>query len=325
MKKRWLLFLAIVLCLGFSLTPLVQSQEKYPNKPITFIIPFGPGGASDLCWRVFLEDLRAELGVPVTGVNKPGAGGLTGADFVANSKPDGYTLLAANNTCMAVSPAIDPKAYRDLVPLGVVANQGILVVTRSDHEVKTLEEMISRAKAKPDSLTVGSTGVTASTYFDLALLEVASGTSFSHVPVPKSSEGIAMLLGGHIDFWFGTFSIAQNLMKAGRLRGIATAMTERLPAFPDIPTFAEKGYPDVNLNLDMILYAPKGTAPEVIKTWENALTVVMKKPHIKAALEKVNFEVDFRLGSEKILKSLNETREKLEKIAKAKGIKPGKK
>jgi tripartite-type tricarboxylate transporter receptor subunit TctC len=308
--------------LSFLLNPSVQAQRKYPNKPITFIVPFGPGGASDLCWRVVLEDLRAELGVSINALNKAGAGGLSGADIVATAKPDGYTLLAANNTCMTVAPAIDPKAYRDLVPIAVVANQGLLIATRSNHEIKTLEEMISRAKAKPDSLTVGSTGVTASTYFDLALLEVASGTSFSHVPIPSSNEGTANLLGGHIDFWFGTFSATQNLMMAGRLRGLATALSQRLPAFPDIPTFAERGYPDVNLNLDMILYGPKGTPPEVIKVWEDALKAVIKKPSMKAALAKVNFEVDFKVGSEKIRRSLDQTRENLIKIVKVKGLKP---
>lgn len=204
----------------------------------------------------------------------------------------------------------------------MVARQGILVATRYDHDIKTLEEMISAAKAKPESLTVGTTGVTASTYFDLALFENASGTKFSHLPVPKSSEGIAMLLGGHIDFWLGTFSITQNLMKAKRVRGIATCLPQRLSTFPDIPTFAEKGYPDVNLNLVMILYAPGGTPQEVIKAWEDALTLVMKKPHISANLEKVNFEVDFQVGSEKIQIFLDQMRERLKKVAQEKGIKP---
>jgi len=322
MKTKWLLIPVMVLCVGFSLSSLVQAQEKYPHEPITLIVPFGPGGASDLCYRVFLEDLKKELGVPVNIVLKPGSGGLKGADFVSKSKPDGYTILAAVNTCAAVAPAIDPKAYRDIVPIAVVARQGVLIATRYDHEIKTLEEMISAAKANPGGLTVGSTGVTASTYFDLALLELASGTKFSHVPVPKSSEGIAMVLGGHIDFWSGTFSITQNLMKAKRIRGIATCLPQRLPAFPDIPTFAEKGYPDVNLNIVMILYAPNGTPPEVFRAWETALTAVMKHPHIKTDLEKLNFEVDFRLGSEKIQDELTRQRETLKKVVKEKGIKP---
>jgi tripartite-type tricarboxylate transporter receptor subunit TctC len=208
------------------------------------------------------------------------------------------------------------------VPIAVVARQGLLIATRYDHEIKTLEEMIRAAKAKPESLTVGTVGVTSSTYFDLALLEAATGAKFSHVPVPKSSEGIAMLLGGHIDFWMGTFSITQNLMKAKRVRGIATCLPQRLPAFPDIPTFAEKGYPDVDLNLIMILYAPNGTPPEVFKVWDAALTAVMKKPHINDNLEKVNFSVDFQLGSEKIQKMLTQSRERLIKVVKEKGITP---
>jgi len=269
-----------------------------------------------------MEDLKGELKVPINAANKTGSGGLMGVDFVAHSKPDGYNLLAANNTCMTVAPAIDPKAYRDLMPIAVVAQQACLIVTRANHEIKTLEDMIKRAKAKPNSLTVGSSGVTASTYFDLELFQASSGTSFSHVPVPQSNEGIAMVLGGHIDFWFSTLAAAQNLMKAGRIRGIATCTTARLPAFPDIPTFAEKGYPDVNLNLTMTLYGPKGMPPEVIKAWEDALGAVMKKPKVMADMEKLNFEVDFQLGPEKIRKSYDQMREKLEKIAKAKGLKP---
>ena len=322
MKRKWLLGLVLVVMgLGLALVP-AGAQASYPTKPVSLVIPFGPGGASDLIWRTLLEDLKAELKVPVNAVNKPGAGGLTGADFVANSKPDGYTLLAANNTCMTVAPAIDMKAYRDLVPIAVVARQAVLIATRTEHEIKSLEEMIVRAKAEPDSITVGSTGVTASTYFDLALLENASGTSYSHVPVPNSNEGVSMTLGGHIDFWMGTLSAVQNLITAGRLRGVAIATEQRLPNFPDIPTFAEKGYPDVNLNLSMILYAPKGTPVEVIKAWENALKVVMARPSTAANMEKINFEFDFQLGSEQIRRNLDLKKVQLEKIVKARGIKP---
>jgi tripartite-type tricarboxylate transporter receptor subunit TctC len=204
----------------------------------------------------------------------------------------------------------------------MLANQAVILVCRADHPIKSLDEMIAKAKANPDSITVGSTGVTASTYFNLALLEVASGTSFSHVPVPNSNEGMTMTLGGHIDFWFGTLAAAQNLMKAGRVRGVAVCTEARIPSFPDVPTFKEKGYPDVNLNLDMILYAPKGTPDNVITAWENAFSAAMKKPSVVAGIKKLNYDVDFRLGSAKIRRGLDELRSKLEKIVKAKGIKP---
>lgn len=325
MKSKWMVISATILILcvfqAASIEPLA-AQDKYPDKPISFIIPFGPGGASDLFWRNLLEDLKAELKVSISVINKTGAGGLTGADFVAKAKPDGYTLLAAVNTNMTVSPAIDPEAYRDLVPIAVLARQGIFLVGRTEHEIKSLEEMIRRAKEKPDSITVATAGVTSSPYFNLALLEVASGTSFSHVPVANSNEAMATVLGGHIDFWMGTLASAQNLMKAGRMRGIATCMDQRIPAFPDVPTFKEKGYPDVSLNLSMILYGPRGISPAVIKAWEEAFKVVMKKPNVIASIEKLNYDVDFQLGSAKIRKDLDDLRGKLEKIAKAKGIKP---
>jgi tripartite-type tricarboxylate transporter receptor subunit TctC len=320
MNKSWLPFFILALCP--ALAPPLHAQDKYPSKPISFIIPFGPGGASDLFWRNLIEELKAELKVPINALNKAGAGGLTGADLVADAKPDGYTLLAANNTAMTVAPAIDAKAFRDLVPIAVLARQSVVVVSRADHPIKSLEELIKRAKEKPNTITVGTTGVTSSTYFDLALLEVASGADFKHVPVPNSSEGIAMALGGHIDFWLSTLATAQNLMKAGRVRAIATCMDQRIPAFPDVPTFKEKGYPDVNLNLSMVLYGPKGIPPAAIKALDEALNAVMKKPQIIAGIEKLNFEIDVQLDSAKLRKNFDDVRGRLEKIAKAKGIKP---
>jgi tripartite-type tricarboxylate transporter receptor subunit TctC len=322
-KKLFLMAgLSVVLSLMVGLESVVYSQDKYPSKAITWIVPFGPGGASDLCFRTVLEDLKAILKVPINVVNKPGAGGLTGADAVAFSKPDGYTLLAGTSAHLTVGPAIDPKAMRELVPIALVATQATLLANRTEHPAKSLDDFINLAKQKSGQMTVGTTGVQSIPYFDLELLEQASGTRYSHVPIANSSEGMANVLGGHIDAWFGTVSITQNLMKAGRIRGLATCNPTRLADFPDIPTFAEKGYPDVNLNLYMIIYGPKGITPEMIKVWEDAFTTVMKKPAIISALNNVNFEVNVVLGSEKISKMLATERERLTAIAKAKGIKP---
>lgn len=316
------LFLMVGLCALLSLGSVAYAAEQYPSKPVSWIVPFGPGGASDLCFRTILEDVKAILKVPINIVNKPGAGGLTGADAVAFSKPDGYTLLAGTSAHLTVGPAIDPKTMRDLVPIAIVATQATLLANRTEHPAKSLEDFVKLAKQKSGQLTVGTTGVQSIPYFDLELLEQVSGARYSHVPIANSSEGMANMLGGHIDGWFGTVSITQNLMKAGRVRGLATCNPVRLMDFPDIPTFAEKGYPDVNLNLYMIIYGPKGISPEIIKAWEDALGTVMKKPSIISALNKVNFEVNVVFGPEKIAKMLGTERERLTKIAQEKGIKP---
>lgn len=299
-KGVWVSLVAISIVFGLGSS--AYSEDKYPERQIQLIVPYGPGGSTDLCVRSFMGEVEKVLKQPVSIVNRPGAGGLTGTDAVANAKPDGYTLLATSAGVLTWSVALDPTSARELDPIALMAVQPAMITARTESEYKTLEDVINAAKKKPGSVTCGSSGIQAETYADLALLEAATGIQIKHIPIASSSEGATQLLGGHIDLWMGSVATTQNLVRAGRLRGLAVSSRERMRDFPDVPTFAEKGFPHINVNLIIVMMGPKGLPPFVIKAWESALGTVLAKPEIVSALNRVNYDVDFQTGPDKLRK-----------------------
>ena len=319
MKER-VCVLSVLLVIVVGMGSLSYSQEKYPERQVQLIVPYGPGGSTDLCVRSFMGEVAKVLKQPVSIVNRPGAGGLTGTDAVANSKPDGYTLLATSAGVLTWGVALDPKSARELDPIAIMAVQPCMITTRTESEFKTLEDVINAAKKKPGSVTCGSSGIQAETYLDLALLEAATGIHIKHVPISNSSEGATNLLGGHIDLWVGSVATTQNLVKAGRLRGLAVSSQKRMRDFPDVPTFAEKGFPQIDVNLVIVMMGPKGLPQAVTKAWEDALGAVLVRPEMVAALNKVNYEVDFQTGPEKLRKYFSDEIKRFSTLAKERGL-----
>jgi len=317
-EKVWVPIAIVLIVLGLG--SFGFSQERYPERQIQLIVPYGPGGSTDLCVRSFVGEVAKVLKQPVSIVNRPGAGGLTGTDAVANSKPDGYTLLATSAGVLTWGVALDPKAARELDPVAIMAVQPCMITTRTESVFKTLEDVISAAKKKPGGVTCGSSGIQAETYLDLALLEAATGIHIKHVPISNSSEGATNLLGGHIDLWVGSVATTQNLVKAGRLRGLAVSAQKRMRDFPDVPTFSEKGFPHVNVNLVIVMMGPKGLPPAVTKAWEDGLGAVLARQDTVSALNRVNYEVDFQTGPDKLRKYFNDEIKRFSVLAKEKGL-----
>lgn len=309
---RFLIFILILV--GWTGEGL--SQDKYPDKPIQIVVPFGPGGSSDLCFRVLTGELSKVLKVPVNVINRTGASGLVGTDFVANSKPDGYTLLGTSSAPMTVAPAIDPKAERDLDPLAIIAYQVVAFTTRSESEFKSLADVIAYAKKKPGELTCGTSGIQTEPFFNLEILKSAAGVDIRHVSIASSSEGITNVLGGHINFWFGSLSTSYSLIKAGRIRGIAITGNKRLEEFPNVGTFSEGGFPQVNVNLVITMMGPKGLPPAMIKVWGDALKVVLAHPEVVASLSKLHYMVDLQTETESLRKYFKGELERFSGIAK---------
>ncbi len=320
MKGRTFCLVFVVGLVMIGSGPLGYAQEKYPDKQIQVIVPYGPGGSTDLCVRSFLGEVAKVLGQPINIMNRPGAGGLTGVDAVSNAKPDGYTLMATSAGILTWAVALDPKSFRELDPIALMTVQPVNLSTRTESEYKTLEDVINAAKKKPGSVSCGSVGIQSETYLDVALLESATGIHLKHVPIANSSEGMTNLLGGHIDLWAGSIAITQNLMKAGRVRGLAVSTAKRMADVPDQPTFAERGFPQINVNLVIVMSGPKGLPPIVIKTWEDALKGVLARPDIVAALNKLNYEVDFQIGTEKLRKYYSDEINRFSVIAKERGL-----
>lgn len=318
-RKICVVMFSFVLFAG-GLTSAGLSQDKYPDKPVTIVVPFGPGGSSDLFFRSLTGELSKFMKVPVNVVNRTGASGLVGTDAVANSKPDGYTVLGTSSAPMTVAPAIDPKTERELDPIAILAYQVVAFTTRNESEFKNLAEVMAYAKKNPGDLTCGSSGIQTEPFFDLEILKTAAGVNIRHVSIASSSEGITSVLGGHINFWSGSLSTSYSLMKGGRIRAIAITGGKRLEEFPNVQTFAEAGFPQVNVNLVITLMGPKGLPSQVQKAWDDALKMVLVHPEVVSSLNKLHYIVDLQTGAENIRKSFKEEMARFSKIARDVGI-----
>jgi tripartite-type tricarboxylate transporter receptor subunit TctC len=274
-----------------------SAQTDYPNRPIEFIIPFPPGGPADTAARIIQPQLSATLGVPIVLVNKPGGGGALGADFVAKSKPEGYTVYATTNSTLTIITAMQPDLpYRaaDFVPIGsYMADMGV-ITSRAEAPWKTLEELVDYARKNPGKLNYGSAGLGTVSFFTVELFKLSYGLDIVHVPFQGTGPVKNAILGGHVNLASSGFGSMAPLIKAGNLIPLVTTAPGRLAQFPDVPTMAEKGFPEATLNIWMGLYVPAKTPKEIVDKLVKALDRTMKDPSVIAAVDKAGMAVDYR-------------------------------
>ncbi|AHG63366.1 Bug family tripartite tricarboxylate transporter substrate binding protein [Advenella mimigardefordensis] len=255
-----------------GLTAAVASQPThaaYPERPVRLIVPFAPGGGTDMISRLLAEGMARELKQPVIVENKPGAGTTIGSDDVARARPDGYTLLMAT-FAHVVNPYLHPKLPYDtdkaFAAISMIGHSPSVLVVRPDSPLKSVKDLIEAAQAKPGTITYASQGVGTSAHLAGELLESLAKVDMSHVPYRGAGPALNDLLGGHVDMMFGTAAAVGPSLQAGTLRALGVTTTERSPALPNIPTIAESGVPDYVLDSWYGLYAPAGTPPDVIAT-----------------------------------------------------------
>ena len=296
---RRLLVATILLGLAVASLPAppASAQARYPSRPIEFIIPFPPGGPADTAARIIQPPLSAALGAPIVLVNKPGGGGALGADYVAKSKPDGYTVFAATNAPMTIVPAMQPDiSYRpsDFAPVGSsMADLGV-IVARAGSPWKTLDEFVDYAKKNQGKLSYGSAGLGTVSFFMVELFKASYGLDVTHVPFQGGGPVKNAIMGGHVTIASSGLNSFAPLIKSGDLIALATSAPKRVPAFPDVPTLAEKGFPEASLNIWMALFVPAKTPREVVDKLAQALEKTMTEPSVVAAVEKAGMVVDYR-------------------------------
>lgn len=241
--------------------------QGFPNKPVTLVVPFPPGGGTDTGGRVIAEQLGRRWGQPVIVENKGGAAGQIGADFVAKSKPDGYTLLLGNIGTQAINPLLYPKmpydADKAFAPVSLVAELPLAMMVNPAVPAKTAAEFIALAKAKPGQLSYSSSGAGGAPHLAAEMFKDQTGAFILHVPYRGGGPAIADLLAGHVQLSFMTVLEASGHIKAGKLRALAVTGDKRVPAFPDVPTLAEKTLPGFNAISWIGLLAPAGTPQDV--------------------------------------------------------------
>lgn len=262
--KRTLIGIAAVTTL-FAVQPV---QAAFPDRPIKLIVPFAPGGGTDMISRLLADGMSQELKQPVIVENKPGAGTTIGSADVARARPDGYTLLMAT-FAHVVNPYLHPKLPYDtdkaFAAVSMIGHSPSVLVVKPDSPLKSVKDLLEAAREKPGRLTYASQGVGTSAHLAGELLESLAKVDISHVPYRGAGPALNDLLGGHVDMMFGTAAAVGSSLAAGTLRALGVTTTERSPALPDIPTIAESGVPDYVLESWYGLYAPAGTPGEVIE------------------------------------------------------------
>lgn len=271
-----------------------QAAAAYPDKPIRLIIPFAPGGSTDILGRLLAEALHPILGQPVIVENKPGAGGNIGGDFVARAAPDGYTLLLA-----AAGPTvINPSLYasmpfnpaKDLVAITCIEKEHNLMVVTKSLPATTLQEFLQYARAHPGKLSFGSPGNGSPAQLAGELLKQKAGLQATHVPYKGTGPALTDLVAGHIDFMIDNMPALLPQVKAGTIRALAVPSDQRASAAPDIPTFAQAGQPGFVVMAWKGLMAPAGTPPAVVDRLHSAVVKALQDPQLRTRFQELGAE-----------------------------------
>jgi tripartite-type tricarboxylate transporter receptor subunit TctC len=281
------LLLGAVLALGCA----AGGAQTYPNKPIRMVVTFPSGGAPDTLARLFSE--KSQLGQTVVVENKPGAGGNIGADFVAKSAPDGYTLVMGTVGTHSINGALYSKMpydmVKDFVPVAHVASAPNLLVVTNDLPVKTVAELIAYMKANPNKLSFGSPGIGTSVHVSGELFKSLTGTSMTHVPYKGRQFAIPDLVGGQIQLMFDNMPSALPMAKEGKIRALAQTTAKRSGAAPDVPTVAET-VPGFEATTWFAVFAPAGTPGEVVTRINAEMQRVFKLPDVQDKLKAIGLE-----------------------------------
>ncbi|WP_426390737.1 Bug family tripartite tricarboxylate transporter substrate binding protein [Variovorax sp. R-27] len=278
------------LALGASLHSGAHAQAAagdYPTKAITIIVPFAAGGNTDVKTRLVALQMAAILGKPVIIDNRPGASGNIGIEIVSRAAPDGYTIGMGSFGPLAVNPSIYPKVNYDpksFVPIVLLEKSPLVLTAPVDKPYKTVKDVVTAAKAKPGSLNIANAGPGGAHHLSAELFESAASIDMVGVPFKGGGPASTALLAGQVDLMFEQTGAAIPSIQAGKIRPIAVTSAKRLSTMPDVPTFAEAGYPQVLVSNWMGYVAPKGTPPAIVAQLHAAFVKAIDHPDVKGRI-----------------------------------------
>jgi len=296
--KRTLLDACLAALALVLLAPAAFAQSDYPNKQVTMVVPFPPGGVADITARPLADVLGRILKQPVIVENKSGAGGGVGMQYVARAKPDGYTILMALSS-ISIIPEADKVLGRDpmfqlnqLVPIARFTADPTVLAVRADSPYKSVKDLLDAAKKAPGTIPYGSSGNYGTMHVPMEMLNAAAGTKMLHVPFTGAGPAVVALLGGQVAALSTGPSTVMGHVKAGKIRVLATWGESRHPALPDVPTLKELGY-DATFSQWTGLFVPAGTPQPVIEKLREASRAAVADPAFKTALEKVETPIQY--------------------------------
>jgi tripartite-type tricarboxylate transporter receptor subunit TctC len=264
------------------------ASADYPTRPVRMVVPFAPGGGTDISARIVAEGMSQALGQTIVIDNRPGAGSVLGCEIVAKSSPDGYTLLLGNIS-MAFNAALYKKlpfdTLRDFIPVTLVTDQPNILVSHPSLPAKNFKEFIALARSQPGKLTYGSAGLGAGTHLAMEMLMMSQKIELVHIPYKGTGPALTALLGNQISAFFSTFASALPHVKAERLRAFAVTSVKRAPTLPAVPTVAESGVPGYEYSTWYGLLVPARTPRAIVEKLNKATVGVLKNPDYVKRLE----------------------------------------
>ncbi|HRK39199.1 MAG TPA: tripartite tricarboxylate transporter substrate binding protein [Burkholderiaceae bacterium] len=289
-------FFALAMAANIVLPSAALAQAKFPNRPITLVVPSSPGGSTDFTARLIAEPLSRALGQPVVVDNRAGASGNIGNTLVARAKPDGYTLLVAYSGYQVGNPHLFKKAgwdpIKDFAPVAMLTRAPQVLAASMNVPANTLGELIAYAKANPGKLNYASSGNGSIQHIAGELFKQLTGTFITHIPYRGAGPAVQDLLGGQVDLFFTTPASVVSHIKAGKLKGLAVSSADRLTALPQVPTANEAGLKGFALDSWFALYAPAGTPPEIVAQLNAEIAKILANPDAKKKAEDAGTAVE---------------------------------
>jgi len=283
----------IVLCFLLSILAM-PAFAQYPAKPVRFVMPYPPGGSSEILARPLAIELTKSLGQPVIIDYKPGGGTTIGADFIAKSPPDGYNiimLLTAHAINASLMPKLPYDTIRDFASITLAATQPLVVEVNSQSPIQTLQELIAAAKANPGKLNYGSAGPGNTSHLAVEYFNSVVGVKITHVPYKGSGPSVIGLLGREVDLMFDSLSSSLGQIQAGKFRAIAVSTAQRSHVLPQVPTIAEAGVPGFDVSVWYGIFAPAGTPAPIVQRLNAEFIKAMAAPAAKKTIEDAGYQI----------------------------------
>jgi tripartite-type tricarboxylate transporter receptor subunit TctC len=278
MKRLSSFLAALALCVSASAAP-------YPDKPVRIVVPYSPGGGGDVVGRPLAQELGKLLGGSFIVDNRGGAGGNIAMEYVAQSPADGYTLVLALTSQLAINQALYPSlrydALKDFAPVSLVGSAPYFLAVNGSVPVKSLAEFVKLAKSKPGAMSYASTGNGSGLHLSMELLKSMAGINLVHVPYKGGGAALTDLLAGNVQAMFVSYGTGAAQIKAGKIRVLAASSSQRSTALPDVPTIAEAGVPGYDSGVWYALLAPRGTPPEIIRKLHDGVVAALRSKELQ--------------------------------------------
>src|SRR5262245_39906122 len=301
------------------------AAQPYPNKPIRLMVPFPPGGSTDIVARIVAQKLGAQLGQSVVIENRGGAGGTLGTAVVAKAPADGYMLTVGTTSTHVVAPSVYSKLeydpVKDFTPISLIAVTPYLLVVNPNVQARTLKELVELMKAQPGKLNYASAGVGSTTHLAMEMLKGASGTQAVHVPFNGNGPAGTAVLGGQVEILFGSLPAVLPHAKSGKMRALAVGTPKRSPSLPEVPTVSESGYPGFDASLWLAIMAPAGTPQPVIERLHKEILAAVADKATAESLDKNGAEPITSTPAE-LAAMIKDGVGKYAKVVKDAGVKP---